>query len=101
MITLYALSCYRRVARKVPINYILLGLFTLAESYMISTIASYYDYTIVLFAGALTLAVVVGLTIYAFTTKRDFTGCTAFLFVLLLVVIVAGILAAIFRSRWL
>lgn len=40
IITLYALACYRRIARKVPLNYILLGLFTLAESYMIAMIAS-------------------------------------------------------------
>lgn len=100
LITLYALGCYPSVARKVPINYILLILFTLAEAYMISIIASYTDPKIVMMAGALTLAVVLALTLYAFYTKVDFTLLGGFLFIMLLVLIVAGILAAIFRSRW-
>jgi len=67
---------------------------------MISIIASYTDPKIVMMAGALTLAVVLALTLYAFYTKVDFTLLGGFLFIMLLVLIVAGILAAIFRSRW-
>lgn len=33
--TLYALACYRSLANSVPINFIILGIFTLAESYLV------------------------------------------------------------------
>lgn len=67
---------------------------------MVSLISSFYNYTIVLMAGALTFAVVVGLTIYAFYTKTDFTVCGGLMFILLMVLIVAGILAIFIRSEW-
>jgi FtsH-binding integral membrane protein len=68
---------------------------------MVAMICSFYNYTIVLMAGALTLAATIALTIYAFYTKTDFTTCGGFLFVCVLVMIIGGILAAIFRSYWL
>ena len=34
IVTLYALGCYQQVARRVPLNYILLGVFTACFSYM-------------------------------------------------------------------
>lgn len=52
-------------------------------------------------AAALTSAVVVGLTIYAFYTKTDFTVCGGFLFIMLMVLIVGSILAIFIRSKWL
>lgn len=52
-------------------------------------------------AGALTLAVVVALTAYAFYTKTDFTVCGGFLFIMLFVLIVGGVLAIFIRSEWL
>lgn len=68
---------------------------------MVSIIASYYDPEIVFMAGILTLAVVLGLTAYAFYTKTDFTVCGGFLFIMLFVLIFAGILAIFIRSKWL
>jgi FtsH-binding integral membrane protein len=67
---------------------------------MISIIASYTDPKVVMMAGALTFGVVIGLTLYAFYTKTDFTMLGGILFILVMVLIVAGILAAVFRSRW-
>lgn len=52
-------------------------------------------------AGALTAAVTVALTIYAFYTKTDFTACGGILFILLAVLIVGSILAIFIRSKWL
>ena len=98
---IYALGCYAKVARSVPLNYILLFAFTIAESYIVSTIAAFYDERTVLIAGALTAAVTVGLTIYAFTTKTDFTVCGGMLFIMLAVLIVGSILSIFIRNRWL
>lgn len=58
-------------SKKVPLNYILLGLFTLCESYTVSMITSFYDPHLVVSALFLTAAVVAGLAIYALTTKTE------------------------------
>ena len=67
------LICCRSVAQKVPLNYILLITWTLCESVMVATCCSFYDPQVVITAGVLTAAVTISLTIYACTTKTDFT----------------------------
>ena len=49
----------------------------------------------------MTLAVVVSLTVYTFYTKTDFTVCGGFLFIMLFVLIIGGILAIFIRNEWL
>ena len=48
----------------------------------------------------MTFALVGGLTLYALTTKTDFSAMTAFIWTLCLGLIVASILAMIIRSRF-
>jgi FtsH-binding integral membrane protein len=81
---------------KNPANFILLAIFTFCTSWIVGIICSFSDKTIVLEAAGLTAAVVIGLTIYAFTTKSDFTICGPFIFVLGMIFCVGGIFAAIF-----
>mmetsp|Transcript_26309 Transcript_26309/g.23178 ORF Transcript_26309/g.23178 Transcript_26309/m.23178 type:complete len:144 (+) Transcript_26309:162-593(+) len=76
------LMCCLRVARKVPTNYILLGIFTLCESYLVSFISAFYDPTIVVLAAFLTATLTFVLTLYACTTKSDFTTMGGLLFIL-------------------
>ena len=71
--------CFRRVY---PANYICLGLFTLAESYILFLICATYNPQTVLIALAMTAAITFGLTIYAMTTKSDFTFCGGMLWAL-------------------
>ena len=101
VVLMYALACYTSVARRVPLNFILLAIFTLAEAYLISFIASSASPTVTIMAVSLTAGVVIALTIYAFVTKTDFTALGGFLFICLGILIVGGILAIVFRSRWL
>lgn len=68
--------------KKVPVNYFLLAVFTGCVSFMVSFICLAYPPIIVFEAAVLTAAVVVGLTIYAFTTKNDFTICGPLFFIL-------------------
>lgn len=82
-------------------NYILLLIFTLSECYLVSFITGLTDPTTVLIAGGLTAAVTISLTIYAFTTKTDFTTCGGFLFVCVTALIVGGIIGIFIRNRWL
>lgn len=50
-------------------------------------------------AVGITTAICLGLTIFAFQTKIDFTGLHAVLFVAVLVLIVFGIIAAIWNGK--
>lgn len=43
IVTLYALACYPTVARRVPVNYILLFIFTFAESYLVYILGVYSE----------------------------------------------------------
>lgn len=73
LITAIAIACYRSVARRVPTNYILLTVFTVAETYIVGYFTVFFEPDDVLLAAVLTLTMTITLTIYAFTTKRDFT----------------------------
>jgi FtsH-binding integral membrane protein len=97
--TLIPLFCCRSVAKSVPINYILLFLFTIFESYCLFIISACYEPQIVITAMVLTAAMVIGLTIYAMTTKKDFTMCGGCLFAALFLFIAFGILLAIFGVK--
>ncbi len=68
-----ALICCRSVARKVPVNYILLLAFTLCEAFTFSFICSFYSVETTLYAATTTAALTLALTLYACTTKTDFT----------------------------
>jgi FtsH-binding integral membrane protein len=86
-----ALCCFNHLARKVPTNYILLTLFTLFEGYIVSAICATTKPEIVLMAAVMTCAVTIALTIYAFTTKTDFTMLGGLLFVGSCIMLLFGI----------
>ena len=91
-VTLIPLACVRSIGRSVPINYILLFAFTLCESYMLMLCCAKYNAEVVIAAAALTAGVTVALTIYAFTTKTDFTWLGGMLFAGICILIVTGLL---------
>ncbi len=99
MITLYSLVCYRSVSRSFPINYVFLLLFTLSEAYLCSCITMEYDAKVVLLASVLTASMVLALTLYALTTKTDFTICGGLLFVCIMLLLVAGLLQFFIRDK--
>jgi len=61
-----AISCFNKIARAVPINYICLLLFTIFTSYFIGSICAYIDAEIVLLAAILTMTVFFALTFLTF-----------------------------------
>jgi FtsH-binding integral membrane protein len=73
ILTSILLLCCRGLSRSVPINYILLGLFTACEAYLLGFIASYYNPITVLAAASATAGITIAISIYAWTTKKDFT----------------------------
>lgn len=91
-ICIIALACCTNVRRKSPINFIMLGIFTFCESFLVGTVASTYDADSVVLAVGVCAVVCFGLTIFAFQTKYDFTACGGFLLVALIVLICMGFL---------
>lgn len=86
------LFCYKSLSRKVPVNYILLFIFTVAESFTVAYICILSYPMNVLIALILTAIVVVALTVYAFTSKTDFTMMGGIFFILGFVLLGALIL---------
>ncbi|KAI9729844.1 MAG: hypothetical protein M1834_006593 [Cirrosporium novae-zelandiae] len=79
-----------------PTNLLFLGGFTALEAYSISVICSFFDSMIVLEALIITLAIFVGLTLFACQTKYDFTSWMPYLFGSLWILIIFGFMAAFF-----
>ena len=73
-VSLITLACCEGVRRKTPHNFIFLGLFTLAEGFMLGTVTARYRADEVLMAVGVCAAITLALTIFAFQTKIDFTA---------------------------
>ncbi|KAI9591427.1 inhibitor of apoptosis-promoting Bax1-domain-containing protein [Syncephalis fuscata] len=85
-----------------PANMYLLGLFTLAESYTVGAIVTFYDTVIVLQALAITVGIFVGLTLFTMQTKYDFSGMGPFLAASVWGIVIASLIQIFFPfSRWL
>ncbi len=93
------LACCEGVARAYPINLILLVVFTILESVIVGCISSVYSTDVVFIAVGITALLVIGITIFAFQTKIDFTGLGIYLFIACLVLFVFGIIAAIIQTK--
>lgn len=85
-------------SKEVPTNFYCLAAFTLCEAILVGVIVTMYTVSSVLQALGLTCAVTVGLTIYTFQSKRDFSSWGAGLFAALCVLLVAGLMQIFFQS---
>lgn len=73
IILIIPLICFKSIARKVPMNYIVLITWTICEAYIVGCCCALYDPQVVIMAAFATLAITVSITLYAITTKKDFT----------------------------
>jgi len=74
-----------------PTNYILLSTFTLMEAFTIGFGIAFVDNIIVLQALLITLGVFLGLTLFTFQSKYDFSGMGPFLFAALIALLMTGL----------
>jgi protein lifeguard len=72
LILMIVIVCFKKIARKYPLNIILLFLFTLFESFFVGAISAAYDTKFVLIAFSITCIIVVSLTAFAFQVKFIF-----------------------------
>lgn len=102
LVTLFAMFCYRNLSQKFPSNFIAFFIFTLSFSFLVAgCCAVCYDLfdnggLIVLSASLLTLAITLALTLYAWTTKKDFTLCGAALWIVAVTLLMMSILSIFF-----
>lgn len=75
LVLYFVLCCCSRIARKHPINLILLGLFTLSLGYLVAVISAFHDTEIVLAAFGMTIICTSSVVAFASQTKYDVTKC--------------------------
>jgi len=100
-VCLIPLACCPGVRRTFPTNFIFLFLFTICEGFLLGTMAGAFAPTDVLIAVGITAALVLGITLFAFQTKWDFTMMGGGLLVVLIVFMIFGFLCAIIQSHYL
>lgn len=94
-----AMVCFIQLTRQVPINYILLLLFTVLEAYLVASVAAVSDKEVVLAAAFTTAAIVVGISIFAWTVKVDFTILGPIVLILALSMSMVAIFAFAFHFK--
>nr|XP_057909302.1 protein lifeguard 1 [Doryrhamphus excisus] len=100
MVLLVLLSCCDNIRRRVPLNFITMGVFTLAEGLMLGSITVFYSAEAVLWAVGATALVSFSLSVFAMQTKWDFTMASGSLWVFAWTLLSFALLCAILRSQF-
>ncbi|XP_063054151.1 protein lifeguard 1 [Engraulis encrasicolus] len=100
-VLMLVLACCGDIRRRVPMNFICLGLFTIAKGVMLGSLCVLFEVEPVLWAMGAAAFVTLGLTLFAVQTKIDFTMCSGMLFALCFSLLGFGLLCGIMRSNYL
>ena len=68
----FSLFCFTQVAKRYPLNYFVLFLFTVGSSYLLAGICIFQTPTNVVIAAAMTLTVFFSLSMFAFFVISNF-----------------------------
>lgn len=90
VVVMIPMVCVKTLRVQVPINFILLGLFTLFEGVSLGMISMLYDVDAVVIAAGITTGIVLALTVFAFQTKWDFTAMGGILVCVLFGLVIFG-----------
>ncbi|KAI6010499.1 UPF0005-domain-containing protein [Pisolithus marmoratus] len=74
-----------------PLNFVLLGTFTLLEAFTLGIATAFIDNVVVLQALLITLGVFLGLTLFTLQSKYDFSGLGPWLFGGLIALLMTGV----------
>lgn len=77
--TFCAMMCLGEGLRKFPTNYIILGVLTVCMGVTVGFSSAMYTWQSVVLAAGVTVAIFIGMTIYAWNTDQDFTGAGPYL----------------------
>merc|ERR1740123_1186790 len=98
-VLLCAMSCCPQIGRSFPLNYVLLLAITVGEALIVGSIAAIYPTGIVVACAAMAGAVFLALTLFAFVTDTDFTGCGVYLFAVLMAVLIFGLTVGVMQMN--
>ncbi|XP_056141668.1 protein lifeguard 1 [Lampris incognitus] len=101
MVLIVALSCCDNLRRQVPLNFIALGLFTIAEGLMLGSVAVYFEAEAVLWAVGATALVSFSLSLFAMQSRWDFTAANGCMWAFGWTLISLALLCGIMRSQYL
>ena len=102
LISFIMLTC-SKLHQKVPVNYVFIGIHTLSNSYLLALLICASEVKEILYALAGTIAIVAGITVYAFRTEHFQVYHPAF-YLLSSLTLVFGILSlftGMIRAIWL
>ncbi|XP_030563705.1 protein lifeguard 1 [Drosophila novamexicana] len=99
LVTMIFMICCENVRRETPTNFIFLGLFTVAESFLLGVSASRFAAKEVLLAIGITAAICLALTLFALQTKYDFTMMGGILIACLMALLIFGIVAIFMHGK--
>ncbi|KAH8237391.1 hypothetical protein KR038_010877 [Drosophila bunnanda] len=99
LVTMLSMACCESVRRQTPTNFIFLGLFTAAQSFLMGVSATRYAPSEVLLAVGITAAVCLALTLFAWQTKYDFTMMGGVLIACMVVFLIFGIVAMFMKGK--
>lgn len=94
------MSFSQSARRTAPMNMILLGAYTICQGFLVGIMSSLYQVEEVVYAVALTCAIVFGLTIYASTTKEDFTMKGGMMVSMILALSVGSLVSIFYRGAF-
>ncbi|KAF7669257.1 hypothetical protein LDENG_00218000 [Lucifuga dentata] len=100
IVLIVALSCCDNLRRQVPLNFIALGLFTVAEGLMLASVTVFFEAEAVLWAMGATALVSFSMSLFAMQSKWDFTMANGSLWVLAWTLFSFALLCAILRSQY-
>jgi FtsH-binding integral membrane protein len=100
IILVYGLIFFKRIARKVPINYISFFLFTVSSTYCVTFAASYYDVLTILISTGLTTAIIIALNLYSIFSIENFTVRGGFIVVSLVVIVGSTAILSMVRMNF-
>lgn len=100
LVLILVLSCCDSIRRRVPFNFIALGLFTVAEGLMLGSVSVFYEAEAVMWAVGATALVSLALTVFAMQSKWDFTAASGSLWVFGWTLFSFALLCAILRSQY-
>eukprot|EP00929_Paragymnodinium_shiwhaense_P116912 TRINITY_DN86942_c0_g1_i1.p1 TRINITY_DN86942_c0_g1~~TRINITY_DN86942_c0_g1_i1.p1 ORF type:complete len:241 (+),score=56.54 TRINITY_DN86942_c0_g1_i1:86-808(+) len=98
LVTVFIMLCCSEQLRRFPNNYIVLCLLTVSMGISVGCTCTRYPTHVVLLAAGTTVGIFAGMTLYAWTTKTDFTGMGPYLFAAVITLIVFGLALSILNA---
>jgi FtsH-binding integral membrane protein len=94
------MSFSQSVRRTAPLNILVLGAYTVCQGFLIGLVSSMYEVQEVLYAVAITTAIVIGLAVYATTTTEDFTMKGGMMVSVLMALTVGSLVSIFYRGEF-